>query len=183
MTIDALVRTLHARGRHPKWRAKCPAHKSRGLTLAIYADKDGIGVHCHAGCRKDDVLAALGLTWRDLRPEREWMSTEAFRAAQRKREAEEQRARDIRVGQWCIRFIRNGYTKEDEDSDIGVVLACWLVLAVKSMPQWERLLRTHLERIEAAEHCMSRGMLPKEAQPRWSLGEVDCYVVPKVRMT
>lgn len=86
MNVNELVRTLNAKGHHPKWRAKCPAHKSRGLTLAIYADKGNeIGVHCHAGCTRDDVLDALGLTWKDLKPERDWLPPEAFKALQRKK--------------------------------------------------------------------------------------------------
>lgn len=89
MTLSELCRTLNAKGRHPKWRAKCPAHGSRALTLAIYADKDGIGLHCHAGCEKDDVLTAMGLTWKDLKADKEWLSPEAFKAMKKKeREAE-----------------------------------------------------------------------------------------------
>ena len=85
MTIQQFVDLTNARGRHPKWRAKCPVHKSRGLTLAIYDDGDSIGLHCHAGCKKDDILAAYGLTWKDLKPQREWMPPEQYREAMKKR--------------------------------------------------------------------------------------------------
>lgn len=101
MTISELVRTLHAKGRHPKWRAKCPSHRSRALTLAIYANKEGIGLHCHAGCPRDEVLAAMGLTWKDLRPQRDWLPPEAFKAMkQKEREAEqaaEKSKRELRI--------------------------------------------------------------------------------------
>lgn len=93
MTIDEFVRLLSAKGRHPKWRAKCPVHKSRALTLAIYQDKDGIGLHCHAGCLKDDILKALGLSWRDLKVSKEWLPPEEYKAvlkAKHKAQYEEQ---------------------------------------------------------------------------------------------
>jgi len=49
-----------------KWRARCPAHNSRGLSLSI-ADRDGRAlVHCFAGCEVDAVLGALGLGLSDL---------------------------------------------------------------------------------------------------------------------
>lgn len=170
LTLPDLLRTLNAKGRHPKWRSKCPAHKSRGLTLAIYADKGGeIGVHCHAGCTKDDVLAGLGLSWKDLKPEREKVSPQAFREMQRNREAEEARATETRIGEWCIRFIREGYTLEDRQSDVEVVAACSIVLSNKATQHWEGILRTHMERIAAADYCMTQRMLPPNAKAKWVL--------------
>lgn len=47
-------------------RAQCPHHQSRGLTLAISPSREGVLVHCFAGCEPDEVLAELGLTLRDL---------------------------------------------------------------------------------------------------------------------
>ena len=47
-------------------RAQCPAHRSRGLTLAVKRTDDGALLHCHAGCEAADVLAALHLGLRDL---------------------------------------------------------------------------------------------------------------------
>jgi hypothetical protein len=49
-----------------KWRAKCPGHDSRSLTLSI-ADRDGrVLLHCFAGCATDAVLSTVGLTFSDL---------------------------------------------------------------------------------------------------------------------
>ena len=49
-----------------QWRAPCPSHQSRGLTLGV-AERDGrVLLHCFAGCETDAVLAALGLELRDL---------------------------------------------------------------------------------------------------------------------
>jgi hypothetical protein len=94
MTPDELVRILDARGRYPRWRAKCPCHKSRALTLAVYVDDDGLGVHCFAGCSNDDVLEAVGLTWKDLKTRKEWLPPEEFKALHRKKEADDLLARE-----------------------------------------------------------------------------------------
>lgn len=178
MTIDSLVQTLHARGRHPKYRAKCPVHRSHGLTLAIYADKgEKIGLHCHAGCEKDDVLAALGLTWKDLKPQKDWLSPEAFRELKRKeREAEEAANRIKRqtkvlsteVNRWeriaammFTQMLGLGRTPE----------------ALYAADLWHKALhvaRQYRERLWAVQKASGVG--------RNKLGEVDCYVVPKVRM-
>lgn len=49
-----------------QWRARCPAHGSRSLSLAI-ADRDGRAlVHCFAGCSTEAVLGAIGVELRDL---------------------------------------------------------------------------------------------------------------------
>src|SRR5207248_1459559 len=41
------------------WRCHCPVHNSRGTTLALRDGEDGLIVKCHAGCRREDILAAL----------------------------------------------------------------------------------------------------------------------------
>ncbi len=51
-----------------RWTARCPAHPDRNPSLSI-ALKDGrVLIHCFAGCDPDAVLAAVGLTWKDLSP-------------------------------------------------------------------------------------------------------------------
>ncbi|MEU4287803.1 hypothetical protein AB0E63_06240 [Kribbella sp. NPDC026596] len=51
-------------------RSQCPAHGSRGLTLAVRnnpRNPDGpLHVTCFAGCETEEVLAGLGLGFRDL---------------------------------------------------------------------------------------------------------------------
>jgi len=48
------------------WRAKCPAHDSKRLSLSI-AERDGKTLlYCFAGCGASDVVAALGLGLGDL---------------------------------------------------------------------------------------------------------------------
>jgi hypothetical protein len=166
MTTEQLARMFDRSRREGKaWRCRCPVHKGKSLTLAIYTDDDRSRVHCFAGCEADDVLAAVGLTWKDTlfaqRDPKEW------REAQRQREIVEKRASELRIGAWVIRFIENGYTRENRDDDMKAVAACAIVLSNKSDRGWERILRVTLERIAAAEHCMSRRMLPPTAKARW----------------
>jgi hypothetical protein len=47
-------------------RARCPVHGSHGPTLAVSQGKAGAVVKCHAQCETTDVLAAIGLSMRDL---------------------------------------------------------------------------------------------------------------------
>ena len=48
-------------------RARCPAHDGLSNTsLASTATEGQTLIHCHAGCQPVDVLAALGMTMRDL---------------------------------------------------------------------------------------------------------------------
>ena len=49
--------------------ARCPAHDDRRNSLALDEGEDGQALlHCHAGCAIEDVVAAKGLTMRDLFP-------------------------------------------------------------------------------------------------------------------
>jgi hypothetical protein len=50
---------------------RCPAHDDRRPSLAVREEADGtLLVCCHAGCRTEDVLEAIGLEFADLYPER-----------------------------------------------------------------------------------------------------------------
>ncbi len=61
-----------------RWTARCPAHEDRSPSLSVTVTDDGKTlIHCHAGCDTDDVLAAIGLTWKDLYPEDRWREAEA----------------------------------------------------------------------------------------------------------
>lgn len=54
-----------------RWMCKCPAHDDRSASCSV--SDMGAGntrVHCFAGCSQADVLKAVGLTWRDLKPGR-----------------------------------------------------------------------------------------------------------------
>ncbi len=45
---------------------RCPAHPDRSPSLSIRRGADRWLLHCHAGCSTEAILAAWGLTWRDL---------------------------------------------------------------------------------------------------------------------
>jgi predicted protein tyrosine phosphatase len=54
-----------------RWMACCPAHPDKTASLSIKDLPDGrMLLHCFAGCEPDAVLAAIGLTFADLMPER-----------------------------------------------------------------------------------------------------------------
>src|SRR4051794_38704145 len=46
------------------WR--CPAHDDGTPSLSVNLGDKGVVLHCHAGCRAEDVVAALGLQMFDL---------------------------------------------------------------------------------------------------------------------
>jgi hypothetical protein len=49
--------------------ARCPAHEDRTPSLSVtVGDRGSVLLHCFAGCPVDRVLAAMGLTMRDLHP-------------------------------------------------------------------------------------------------------------------
>ena len=67
--VENLVSRLHAKRSGKGWIAKCPAHEDHKPSLSLDEGADGRAlIKCHAGCSTDDVLAALGLTRRDLFP-------------------------------------------------------------------------------------------------------------------
>ena len=66
--VDLLLSRLRrVRRSGDGWVARCPAHEDRSPSLSV---REGLGgrvlVYCHAGCRTHDVVAAIGLTMRDL---------------------------------------------------------------------------------------------------------------------
>lgn len=172
MTLAELVRTLNAKGRHPKWRAKCPAHRSRGFTLAIYADKDGIGLHCHAGCEKDDVLAAMGLTWKDLKADREWLSPEAFKAMKQKDRDAEKAAVIAKMEIVALHTEVNRWEMIAAKLFTAMLGLGRSPEAVQAADLWHKVLhvaRMYRERLWAVQRLTERH--------RNKLSEVDCYVV------
>lgn len=70
--IDVLAMLDGVRETGPgRWIARCPAHPDRSPSLSIRAVDDGrVLIHCFAGCDTESVLAAVGMTFRDLMPER-----------------------------------------------------------------------------------------------------------------
>jgi len=74
MKIDNLLNALEGvkRTGPGKFLARCPAHNDRHASLAIkLADDDRILIHCFANCGTESVLAAVGMTFDDLFPDRQ----------------------------------------------------------------------------------------------------------------
>lgn len=54
-----------------KYVARCPAHADKTPSLSVREMSDGrVLIHCFGGCETEDILAAVGLTFRDVMPER-----------------------------------------------------------------------------------------------------------------
>jgi hypothetical protein len=57
--------------RDGKYLARCPAHDDRSPSLSIKECSDGrVLIHCFAGCEPEVILKSVGLSFRDLMPER-----------------------------------------------------------------------------------------------------------------
>ena len=66
------------------WQARCPSHDDRTASLSISTGEDGRTlVRCHAGCLTEDIVAAVGLTLRDLFVDIALASTRKFKVVAR----------------------------------------------------------------------------------------------------
>lgn len=64
-TLEKALREHGCKGGRGSW--TCPAHEDRSPSLSARSGADGRAlVHCFAGCETAEVLAALGLTAREL---------------------------------------------------------------------------------------------------------------------
>lgn len=81
--IDLMLSRLDRPKKSGKgWMAKCPAHEDSSPSLTVTeADGGKVLIHCFGGCRADDVIAAVGLEWKDLFPGK--LDTEARREYKR----------------------------------------------------------------------------------------------------
>ena len=68
--IDILLARLDRPRKSGKgYTCRCPAHEDRSPSLSVSEGTDGrVLIHCFGGCRADDVIAAVGLEWKDLFP-------------------------------------------------------------------------------------------------------------------
>jgi hypothetical protein len=67
MKINEVIAKLKSvKGNGNQYTALCPAHDDKNPSLAV-SEKDGkILLHCHAGCSKESIVAAMGLEMKDL---------------------------------------------------------------------------------------------------------------------
>src|SRR5690606_15507229 len=68
--MDVLLSRLEGvRKTGDRYEARCAAHKDRSPSLSLSRGDDGrVLIHCHAGCQTKDVLAGVGMEFRDLFP-------------------------------------------------------------------------------------------------------------------
>ena len=68
MTVDTLLSRLDMvkSAGNDRWYARCPAHQDKSPSLSIRDTGTRTLIHCFAGCAAEDILAAIGMTWRDL---------------------------------------------------------------------------------------------------------------------
>lgn len=64
---DALLKAgKQVKGGDKQFSAQCPAHDDNSPSLSVTAGKDMALIHCFAGCKSVDVMAALNMDLRDL---------------------------------------------------------------------------------------------------------------------
>ena len=56
-----------------QYSCRCPAHEDKSNSLGIkQGDGERIMMNCFAGCQTEDVLAAVGLTFKDILPSNDY---------------------------------------------------------------------------------------------------------------
>lgn len=70
--LDRVLSRLEgARRSGSRWIARCPAHEDRNPSLSVGLGAGGcVLLHCFVGCAPEAIASALGLSMRDLYPER-----------------------------------------------------------------------------------------------------------------
>lgn len=73
VTPDAIIGRIEGlRKSGHGWRGRCPAHEDRAPSLSVRLTDDGkLLLRCFAGCRIEDIVAALGISLRELFPARD----------------------------------------------------------------------------------------------------------------
>ncbi len=67
MTANEIAAMVDARRVGDGWLGKCPGHEDAKPSLSIAEGRNGrVLLKCHAGCNIEQIVAALGLTMRDL---------------------------------------------------------------------------------------------------------------------
>lgn len=67
MTYEEILSHFTVKKRYQnKAQCICPAHSDKEASLTITRGTDSVLIHCHAGCKTEDVLQAAGLTMSDL---------------------------------------------------------------------------------------------------------------------
>ena len=68
LTIDEVLQRFNRikRLNEKSYQVECPCHHDKMQSLTITDKGDKIVMKCHAGCDTEDIIAAVGLTFKDL---------------------------------------------------------------------------------------------------------------------
>jgi hypothetical protein len=149
------------RGPDARFRARCPAHGSRGGTLAVSQGRAGALIFCHAACTTEDALTAAGLTMADLWDEPRDRQAGPWRPPAPRPSPAEQ------VGQVIVRVVENMVRRE----------------AAQEAASWLLPLLTADERVDLAEtgDRESAAAHWREVWDRWSALAADTAYVTTAR--
>ena len=101
-----------------RWMACCPAHQDKTASLSIKDLPDGrVLLHCFAGCDPDSVLAAIGLTFADIMPERLPGEFKPVRHAFSAFDALRAMVADLLFIRLCVRSLSQGRALIESDRE------------------------------------------------------------------
>ncbi len=116
-----------------RWVARCPAHGDKSASMSVRELDDGtVLVHDFAGCSVRDILAAVGLEFADLFPNkveqdhrrrgerRPFPATDVLRAIER----------EALIAATAASFLGNGGSLTDEDRERLLTAAARITAAV-----------------------------------------------------
>lgn len=137
MSIETLISRLDGvkETGNGKYLASCPAHDDKSPSLSIRETDDGrVLLHCFAGCQTEDVLAAVGLTFADVMPER--IGTEHSYKPLRSRFDARQVLECISHELMVVSILAERYAKvaNDEDDKRLMLAASRINTALKAAP-------------------------------------------------
>lgn len=87
MTLQEIVQHFEVSRKmsNTSYQCKCPVHLDSKASLTISEEKGKILIHCHAGCETKDILAAVGLNFKDIGNYQEPKWRERLEYGQKKR--------------------------------------------------------------------------------------------------
>jgi hypothetical protein len=113
-----------------KFVCQCPAHQDRSPSLSVADTADSLLIHCHAGCPTTDVIAALGLEFKDLYDgtREDYQPPHAFYRLERKRE--EKQRDEVRIKQTVVALAQAKFERGEplspRDRDDYLIAIGWL---------------------------------------------------------
>jgi len=74
--LETILNKLEHRKQGKEYLCHCPSHEDKKSSLSITEQDGKVLLHCHAGCEPDNILGAIGLTWKDLYSDNGYKSKE-----------------------------------------------------------------------------------------------------------